>query len=472
MLLLVNTNRMQPPIAPIGIDYLAGAARAAGIPATVVDLCLEEDPSAALRAGLARGPALVALSFRNIDDSFWPSMRSFLPDLQRVVEEVRAESEAPIVLGGVGFSIMPREILGATGAEYGVHGDGEESLVALYREVTGTVARGKAPGVIRRSGRGWKESPPDRRRHFTCATDRDAVDNPAYFARGGQVGIETKRGCDRLCLYCADPLAKGRVVRTRAASETADEAEALVRQGIDVLHLCDGEFNLPREHAMAVCEAWAARGLGERLRWYAYLAIDPFDAELAAALRRAGCVGVNFTTDSAAAPMLKRYGHAWRAPDIGRAVRAARTAGLAVMLDLLIGGPGETPETVAETIGFLKGLPVDAVGCGVGVRVYPGTPMESVARREPGALRRRHGGELDLLQPTFYIAESLGDRPAELVRELIGDDPRFFKPADDSGSAHNYSDNAVLVEAIAAGARGAYWDILRRRAAGAPGASG
>lgn len=55
MLTLVNTNRMMPPIAPIGLDYVAGAVRAAGMAADVIDLALAEDPDATLREYFAMG---------------------------------------------------------------------------------------------------------------------------------------------------------------------------------------------------------------------------------------------------------------------------------------------------------------------------------------------------------------------------------------------------------------------------------
>ena len=88
------------------------------------------------------------------------------------------------------------------------------------------------------------------------------------------------------------------------------------------------------------------------------------------------------------------------------------------------------------------------------------------------AIRRHYEGPIDLLRPTFYIARTLGDRPARLVRELIAGDQRFFPPTDEieDGTAspegapgdHNYNENRALADAIAAGARGAYWDVLRR----------
>ena len=51
--------------------------------------------------------------------------------------------------------------------------------------------------------------------------------------------------------------------------------------GIDHVHTCDSEFNIPADHALAVCREIVRRGLGGRLRWYAYCAPLPFTAELA-----------------------------------------------------------------------------------------------------------------------------------------------------------------------------------------------
>jgi hypothetical protein len=86
-------------------------------------------------------------------------------------------------------------------------------------------------------------------------------------------------------------------------------------------------------------------------------------------------------------------------------------------------------------------------------------------------IRRKYSGPIDLLQPTFYISETLGERPSEFVRDLIAGDQRFFEPAieidqdtSDKGDAanYNYNENLLLTKAIQKGARGAYWDILRQ----------
>ncbi|MCD6304228.1 MAG: cobalamin-dependent protein, partial [Planctomycetes bacterium] len=152
MLTLINTNRMSPPVGPLGIEYVAGAARAAGIPTDVLDLCLVDDADAAIDEHFRRHePVLVGLSFRNADDCFWPSCQSFLPDLAAVVTAVRRRSDAPIVLGGVGFSIFAERIVSLLAADFGVRGDGEGAIVELVSQLTGRRRFERVEGLIWRA---------------------------------------------------------------------------------------------------------------------------------------------------------------------------------------------------------------------------------------------------------------------------------------------------------------------------------
>jgi hypothetical protein len=481
VLTLINSNRMLPPIGPVGLDYVATAARAHGIETRVIDLGLAVDPEAELRAGFARDESrLVGISFRNVDDSFWPSATWFVPHLVALVTQVRRLSDAPIVLGGVGASLFPRQLLELSGADFVVRGDGERATPALYRCVTDGAPLGAVPGLLFRENGKIVANHPAWDEHLVVPSARDAIDNAAYFRRGGQAGIETARGCPRACIYCADPVAKGRRIRKRNPAEVASEFAALVDQGATVVHLCDGELNLDRCHALGVCAELVRRRLRGRVAWYAYAATTPFDDELALAMRASGCVGINFGADSASDGVLASYRQAHRRRDLAETVRLCRKHGIRCMIDLLIGGPGETPETVAETIHALREMAPDCVGAAVGMRIYPDTEAAALASRsgagkgetaDPPGIRRRYAGPIDLLQPTFYVSPALGDRPARIVRDLLAGDDRFFPPADEESDGrgagtdrtdHNYSANRALEEAIARGERGAYWDILRR----------
>jgi len=468
---------MLPPIAPLGLDYIAEAAKTAGIDVDVVDLCLADDPLQALHAYFnTHSPKLVGISFRNADDCFWPSVRWFVPDLADTIGTIRNITGAPIVIGGVGFSIFAQRIVEYAGADFGIRGDGEQAIVSLFNELQNSRHFDCVDGLVWRNSDGIHANRPAWPEHLSLPTSRGAIDNLSYFKRGGQCGLETKRGCNRRCIYCADPLAKGPKLRLRNPSEVADEAEALLARGIDVLHLCDCEFNIPRRHAYAVCEELIRRSLGKRLRWYTYMAVVPFDAELAQAMARAGCVGIDFTGDSASGSMLKTYRQPHLKEDLASAVRLCRENGIEVMIDLLLGGPGETPGTLKETIDFIKQISPDCAGAPLGIRIYPGTEMAQTAAAEGSPennpnLKRKYSGAVDFFKPTFYISSSLGGQPAKLVQDLIADDKRFFGPMSEFASQalesalstdHNYNDNTQLVEAISKGARGAYWHILRQ----------
>ena len=484
---LINTNEMTPPIAPIGIDYIAGALHDAGHDVEVLDLCFADDAEQALRDYFAtQAPRAVGLSFRNTDDCFWPGQTSFIPRLKEIVLTVRGLTDAPVVLGGVGFSLMAAQILAACGADHGMRGDGEiawaQFVDALERgddfdEVAGLVWRDSETGS-------FSLNPPARTRPSPGGKRRAWVDNPRYFREGGQMGVETKRGCDRACIYCADPVGKGAEPRLRDPQDVADEFENLVAAGIDVFHLCDCEFNVPYDHAVGVCDALIARGLGSKMRWYTYMAVVDFDEQLARRMREAGCIGINFGADSASETMLAFYRKRHRKDDIESAVRLCKLHGIRVMLDLLIGGPGETEATVRESVEFMKRINPDCVGAALGVRVYPGTPFAQVVAQEgfsrdnpnlnfsriaPAGAFGDDGQSIEerLLYPVYYIASSLGDRPAQRVKDIIAGDERFFEPMDEQGlENYNYNDNQPLVDAIRNGARGAYWDILQRMRTG------
>jgi hypothetical protein len=468
---LINSNVVRPPVNPLGLEYVGEALIRGGMAVELVDLSWEKDWQSALATALSRQePLAVGVTFRNIDDCSSVTRVSFVPGLTELVHEVRRHTPAPVVLGGVGFSIAPAPIMKTSGVDYGIAGDGEEAALKLARCLEHGESPVNIPNLVH-----WD----DRRLVCNPRTGADLVnvpvpsrslfDNPRYQAEGAMVGIETKRGCPEQCIYCADPLAKGAKLRLRPPKAVAEEMENLVRQGVWWYHLCDSEFNIPLDHAKEVCRAILSCGLGGRVRWYTYCSPVPFDAELAELMLRSGCAGINFGVDSLCDEQLERLGRRHRIGDIENLVSLLQKAGLNFMFDLLVGGPGETDETLHGTAEVSRRLDLPLVGVAMGVRVYPGTLLAGMLAREDGGITKRIG---NLLEPDFYFSPTLGEDPVSAVRECLGDDPRFLLlagPADERN--YNYVDDSWLSDAIASGARGAYWDIIRRgRASDAVGA--
>ena len=455
--LLINANTLKPPIAPIGLDYVADRLRAAGFEPVLLDLVWEGDRDAAVAQAMAKvDPMAVGLTLRNTDNCYLLGNESYVAAHRDLIAGIKRQTDAPVIVGGCGYSVFGEPLRKALGADYGLRGDGESLLPALLTGISqgAPVSDGVVHGAV-----GLGEPQPASRRAF--------VDNARYFRVGGQGGIETKRGCNRACIYCADPVAKGSRMRLREPAAVADETEALVGQGVNILHTCDAEFNIPSQHAEAVCEELVRRRLGERVRWYAYCAAEGFDRRGAELMRRAGCIGINFGVDAICDEMLRRLKRGYDTEQVGVAVRACRDAGIVVMLDLLLGGPGETRETVRTTIEAAKRMGPACVGAAVGVRVYPGTEMARiVAEAGPMAANPHLHGCLEnnasLIGPVFYIDRQLGERPQVGVYDVIDGDERFMVGDPDAAANYDYSDNRRLCEAIEAGARGAYWDILRQ----------
>jgi radical SAM superfamily enzyme YgiQ (UPF0313 family) len=468
--LLINPNQMKPAVAPIGLDYLAASLKAAGLRVEILDLCFAEDVGTALDGYLRDHTAdAVGFSIRNTDDCYYTGQAFFLPRYREMIDAIRERTQAPLILGGVGFSIMPRGVLDYCGADLGIVGDGEWALPSLLRQLAQREPYDDLPGLAYRTAEGIAVNPPALRDLDALPSPRrGAIDNARYLAEGGMGGLETKRGCPRGCIYCADPVAKGRVCRMRSPARVADEVEHLLELGVDWLHTCDSEFNIPEHHATAICEEMIRRGLGDRVRWHAYCAPRPFSRDLARRMRRAGCVGIDFGADSGDDGMLRRLGRDHTVADLEEVSRICHEESITFMYDLLLGGPGETRDTVRRTIDLIRDISPSRVGVAVGVRIYPGTPLAQRVGQEGIGPDNPHlhgtvAGNAEFLAPIFYLSASLGSDALSFVGHTVGQDERFFfGGAETEGADYNYNENDILVQAIKEGYRGAFWDILRR----------
>jgi len=472
--LLVNTNQMRPPVVPLALDYLACALKKDNFEVDLLDLCFATDWVLEIDHYLATNSvSAIAITLRNTDDCHFGGQEFFIPRFKEITDHLKAKTSVPLILGGAGFSVMPEAILEYCGLDLGIWGEGEYSLPLLLRKLAAGEDYHQVPGLVYRVGKSFSRNRP---RYLKLEDmpppERSALDNRRYHAEGGMGAIETKRGCAQKCIYCADPLGKGRVVRCRSPQSVADEVTFLREMGVDHFHLCDSEFNLPPDHARDVCLEIIRRGLGSEVRWYAYCSPVPFDEELAILFQKAGCAGINFGADSGNDFMLRTLGRNFKVEDLARTAQICHRQGLVFMYDLLQGGPGETRESLRESIDVMKRLSPSRVGASIGVRVFPGTKLASMVRKQgpiemnpnlQGVIR----GNEDFFAPIFYLSSALEADAPEYLASLIGGDERFFSNFPDAGNKnYNYNENILLMQTIKKGYRGAFWDILRRLSEG------
>jgi len=426
LLISANTEKIPDPVYPIGAAYVADAARRAGHEVTALDLCFTPDVERTLPEVIAaERPDAIGISLRNLDSSAYPLNTSYIDDYRRLMAILRAGSDAPVILGGAGFTVMPTTVLEHLHAEVGVVGEGEQLFpwvlqrlaqghalvsdeLALCQPVNGGVCvHGRA-----RSGLEALATPA-----------RSDLFAPAlYYERGGNLNVQTKRGCAFDCIFCSYPLIEGKKVRMRPPRAVVDEIEGLkAAHGARHVFFVDNIFNLPIEHAKEICAELIRRDTG--IEWSAYLNPTFVDGELVRLMAASGCRGIEFGIDSGSPTMIAALRKMFSPDDLRRVAALCHAAGLRFCHSLIFGGPGETLATVEETIALMEELRPTAVIAMTGIRILPGTQMVEHALRD---------GQIDdddnLLYPKFYVSPGFADEIIERIEAYARTHPNWIVP--------------------------------------------
>jgi len=454
LLISANTEKLPDPVFPIGAAYMAAVAAQHGHAVDTLDLCFLDAVHPMLDEKIRDAqPDVVGISLRNLDSSAYPQNTSYIDDYQQLVDGVRERTSAPIVLGGAGFTVMPDTIMEHLGADVGVVGEGEMAFPwVLQRLANGEPIHSTAEYACRPVNGGVCVSPVTRIKHLDLAGIplRRSFDMELYYQRGGALNIQTKRGCYFECVFCSYPLIEGSKVRMRTAQTVVDEIQA-VRQEYGVRHwfFVDNIFNMPIRHAKDICEEIAARQLD--IEWSAYLNPKFIDDELCDLMARSGCKAIEFGTDSGSAAMIETLKKEFDPDDLRRASTLCHRYHLKFCHSLIFGGPGETEQTVTETIDLMDELQPTAVIAMTGIRVLPGTGMVEIALRD---------GQIDaddnLLYPKFYISPALGEELIDRIEAYARAHSNWIVPG--TGIKTNVQ---VLQKLRERKIKGQLWRLLR-----------
>jgi radical SAM superfamily enzyme YgiQ (UPF0313 family) len=390
LIVSANTEPFPEPVFPLGAVYAGNALQAGGAEVRIFDMRLEATGASLENELAAFSPDRIGISLRNIDNAAYPANRFYLPSYKSLVRRIRASSRAPVILGGPAFSLFPEEILDQAGADAGVRGEGELAGELFRDPVKGRI---QTPG---QAGLGHAAIPENIGEIFPG------------FRKYRTVGIQTARGCPNRCIYCTYPRLEGTCTRTRDPEAVVSEMARLCRdQGSREFFIVDSLFNGDERHMAGILEKLASLRLP--VRFSCYLMPRFSDPGMFRLLKEAGCIAVDFGTDSGSEAMLSSLGKPFTREDIKKASRACREAGLDFCHSLVLGGPGETACTIRETGDLMDEAKPRAVVAMTGIRIYPGTPLEKKVREE-GVLREGEG----LLEPRFYFS-SMGS--SDLLRK-------------------------------------------------------
>ncbi|MEE9913727.1 MAG: radical SAM protein [Deltaproteobacteria bacterium] len=413
LLIAANTEKINIVPLPLGLHYVAAAAQDKGHDVLTLDLMTQADFRLTISGTIQSfRPDVIGISIRNIDDQVMHGARFLLDDVQSVVQDCRSHSAAPIVLGGAGYSIFPEAVLSYLDADMGVQGEGEAIFPRLLERLERRADPAGLPGLYLKDRglqgertfiRGLGELPAAGVHRFLSAYDRNLW-----------MPFQTRRGCPLNCSYCSTATIEGRTIRKRSPAAALEELKNCVAAGFRQFYFVDNTFNLPASYASAICRLIIDQGL--EIDWRCILYPGHADEDLVKLMAQAGCREVSLGFESGCPRILANMNKHFTPEEVRRTSLLLAKHGIRQMGFLMLGGPGETRESVLESLAFADSLPLDTVKVSQGIRIYPYTTLAKIAAAEG-----RIAPDDRLLAPTFYMVREIEEWLAQTVQARMAE---------------------------------------------------
>jgi len=364
----------ETPSPPLGLAFLAGALERAGIQVRVLDFVVTPYSRSILEDHLnSFEPALVGVT----------AVTMTVDEAISIIREVKEIScRVSTVMGGPHVSFRARSTLRqCPELDYIICGAGEEPLVELSQAIAAGIGGQTVSGLVYRDGTdivanpvrksppGWDDFPTPARHHIMLGR---------YRALGLPVSMITSRGCPHRCIFCVGRRMNGKGIRYRNPKAVVDELEALSGLGFHQINLADDIFTANPHHCRAVCREILQRGLSPS--WTAFARVDSVSQELLKEMKSAGCHTVSFGVESADPKILETIRKGISRRQVLQAIQACVDSGITPQVSFILGLPGETPETMRQTIAF--GNRLKSMGALHGFHLlapFPGTDVRKRA---------------------------------------------------------------------------------------------
>jgi radical SAM superfamily enzyme YgiQ (UPF0313 family) len=307
-------------------------------------------------------------------------------DLKVVTRIKKIRPEVLTCIFGTHPTVLPDECFALSPElDVVIRGEPEISLEDLVSTISRSAPLSEVKGITFRSGDRVIHNPP---RPFL--EDLDALGPPAWdlvdkdkyrlpFTGEKFLLFAPSRGCPYLCTFCTASVYYGKKVRKRSPKKVVDELEWVISEhGVRNFLAWSETFTVNRQYVLDIAGELISRNLD--IRWVCNSRVDTVDRELLDTLRRAGCWMMSYGIESASQGILDRAGKKTTPQQAERAVEMARDARLEVTGHFILGLPGETKESIKDTIKFARDLDLDFAQfyCAV---PFPGSQLFAEAQK-------------------------------------------------------------------------------------------
>lgn len=190
--------------------------------------------------------------------------------------------------------------------------------------------------------------------------------------KGSYTFIVTGRGCTAGCKYCIKHVSYQNSYRIRSPENIMEELWVLNKLGVHNIHMYADLFTLNRDQVVGLCNLIIKEGL--KIKWTCNSRVDYVDQEELQLMAKAGCWWISWGIESGNEMILKRAHKGYRMEQAHKSLTWAKQAGINNWGYFIIGLPGETVDTIQDTIALSKKLPLDLALFHIAAP-YPGTPF-------------------------------------------------------------------------------------------------
>ena len=346
-----NSHIITPPL---GIGYLSSYLIKHGVEVTIIDALKENlNTNSTVKKIRAEKPDAVGIT----------CLTAFYIEVVKLSKLLKKHS-FKVIIGGVHPTFLPYQTLKDSRADFVVCGEGE---IALLKLVKSHFNPKNIRGVY--SLKDMKKNIPAIK--AKVVENLDALPFPDWkqldpnvypraphgaIAKNFPIGIIiTTRGCPYMCSFCASPKFYERQIRFRSTNNIIKEIKYLVKNfGIKEVHFEDDNLTLKRDHVNKLCKAIIRNKL--KISWACPNGIraDKVDEKLLRLMKKSGCYFFAFGIESANPQILKNIHKLENIETIKRAIELANKVGIECQGFFIFGLPGETKETIRESIDFAK----------------------------------------------------------------------------------------------------------------------
>jgi anaerobic magnesium-protoporphyrin IX monomethyl ester cyclase len=365
----VRVTDADATVVPVGLYYLAAQLLAAGFDAAILNLAQEDvaDPENVFAAAVgSQQPDIIGFSVTA------PTRFSAM-SLAGAARKINPRTV--IVFGGPAPTFMADYFFSACPAlDFIVKGEGEQTCLALATALSagdpGAVDR--IPGLVFKDGDALKHTGP-----APLIQDLDQLVHPSRYFVFEHLAMS--RGCPGACTFCGSPLFWGtRNVRFHSPDWFFEEIKTLAGKGVSHFYISDDTFTMDRDRVMILCRKLIDADLG--ITWHAISRVDCVDPPLLAMMRRAGCIQISYGVESGSDAIKKRLGKPVPNARAIETFRQTAAHGMIPRAYFIYGSPGETCQTIQESIDLLLQLqPLGAVF--YMLVTFPGTRLYEQAKK-------------------------------------------------------------------------------------------